>query len=269
MDDDDTILIMYIMPGVVESPSRSSTDDSELAISEASHQTSSGRRSRESTVQPDERSVRLTFSNGPKTSFGFVVGVGAQCDCVLPSSIGISRHHFAFQFDDQYRLVVKDLASSLGTAVIYDDRNQGPRVGKSWIIGGCEFTDDVERIHVNIAQWYDFRLWVPSRKIDCPAYREKVDRFRRGTAGAENLFNELKIRTEPPTELGSRARTPSDLTRPIVIKKPIGRGGFAEIFSYWNAETGDEWAVKRPLKNWKRAAWKQEADIMRRVSHVG
>lgn len=67
------------------------------------------RRGRGSTEEPEPRGrsgpdnrarLELRFSNGPKTSLGFVFGRDKDCDIVLPSLLGVSSYHFALTFDE-------------------------------------------------------------------------------------------------------------------------------------------------------------------------
>lgn len=67
----------------------------------------------------DQESLQLRFSSDLKRrEDGFVFGASRTCDVVLPDKF-VSRRHFAIAFDEQARLVVRDLGSMHGTAVEY------------------------------------------------------------------------------------------------------------------------------------------------------
>ncbi|KAM7196944.1 Protein kinase-like domain containing protein [Rhypophila sp. PSN 637] len=204
---------------------------------------------------------RVTFSHGAKTGFGFVLGTSPKCDFSIGGLVGkVSSYHLAFQFDSEYRLVVKDLGSTCR------------RVDTSWLLGGCQYTKETENIIIQVANSLRFLVKVPIRDIDSPSYKSEVDMFRQGTmTDAEGLLNDLKLRSERATEQPSNVRTPSSKFRsPPIYRKIVDRGGFGTVTHVWNAKTGVETAVKTPVEQCSRgilSAWKKEADIMGQVIH--
>lgn len=98
-----------------------------------------GRDDREVTEPPDEPADRkasefdgmpfidVRFSKVPRSSHGLLFGCTKKCDVVLPNIKGPSNYHFCLTFDDQNRFIVKDLDSSLGTEVTYDNKGKGTR----------------------------------------------------------------------------------------------------------------------------------------------
>ncbi|KAF2962963.1 hypothetical protein GQX73_g10609 [Xylaria multiplex] len=293
MNDEDTILTMYPAPdvgysnaiGAIKHNKERDMKRSNPATSKVSPSIKPvNERTRESTAEPEqvdkqeqvdvpdsENGYRLTFSNGAKTSFGFVIGCDPQSDFVLKGIEDIkriSRYHFAFQFDDEYRLIVKDLTSTWGTSVKYGDQDRGLRVGTHWIISGCPFVEQEGMdIVVKVVSSLKFLVKVPIRNIHSPEYREKVDRFRQGMTGTEDLFRKLQIRTSQSTERPSKPLTPH-LTYPVICTKDIGKGAFGKVTYHWNAKTGEEYAVKVPTHNkYVKSEWEHEAMIMGRISH--
>ncbi|KAK3336978.1 kinase-like domain-containing protein [Cercophora scortea] len=241
------------------------------------------RRSRESTPleQPRKKgvpayfhhpAVELRFSHGPKTPYGFVFGHNSNSDVVLKCGIqSVSAHHFALTFDDHYRPIVKDLGSLNGTEVTYDDQGQGWRSDFVWIIGGHRVPSGKKTIVITINENLKFQMVVAHHDITSPQYIDNVNRFRQGTANAENLLGLLDLRRRPQTERASGTHTPGN--GPIVLKKKLGEGSFGVVTHLWNVSTADECALKKPSKRAIREkmvevdAWRKEAHIMGRVSH--
>ncbi|KAF2458744.1 hypothetical protein BDY21DRAFT_362952 [Lineolata rhizophorae] len=69
---------------------------------------------------------------------------------------GISFHHCALTFEEdfddcrQYRPVLRDLGSTYGTAVTYDDNKRHRRRNFRWILGGHEVLNGIEQIVIEI-----------------------------------------------------------------------------------------------------------------------
>ena len=230
-------------------------------------------RNRESTVEPEEHdsleyraSLRVSFSDGAKTRHGIVAGWDPKCDFALPHIPGVSYHHFSMQFDEQYRLTVRDLGSTCGTSVKYGQEDEGRRCNGTWIVGGHDCLDDMGPIVINVTKFLQFRILVPVHGTQSQVYRSKVDKFREGTAGTEDLFGELDLQSGLQTQRPSGTHTPS--TGSITFKKELGRGSFAIVHRIWNASTGETYALKEPKGRYAADAWKREALIMGRISHV-
>ncbi|KAJ4230717.1 hypothetical protein NW757_013982 [Fusarium falciforme] len=103
-----------------------------------------------------------------------------------------------------------------------------------------------------------------------PAYIDKVNRFKQGTATAEDLLDDLGL-SNPSTRPRTGAHTPG--TGEIHLSKKLGEGSFGVVTHLWNVSTGDEHVVKAPTskairkKKVDKKAWRREADIMAQVSH--
>ncbi|KAI9776477.1 MAG: hypothetical protein M1816_005254 [Peltula sp. TS41687] len=228
---------------------------------------------REPTMEPEEYDsleyracIRVTFSKGPKTRHGFVAGWDPNSDFVLPHISGVSFHHFSMKFDEQCRLIIRDLGSTCGTSVKYGQEDEGRRRHGTWIIGGHEFLDEVSEIVINVNRFLQFRIVVPVHDTRSQVYRAKVDKFREGTMGTEDLFRELDLRQNVPrTRRPTGAHTPSRGS--ITLKKKLGQGSYAIVYRIWNATTGDHYALKEPEGRYDVDAWKNEALIMGRISH--
>jgi hypothetical protein len=90
-------------------------------------ETRSGPRSRESTAPLEDDThdytsfprLHLTFNPGPRGSRGLEFGTNPNCDIVLPRLEHISRVHCALTFDNQRRLILRNLSSN-GTIVEYN-----------------------------------------------------------------------------------------------------------------------------------------------------
>lgn len=236
------------------------------------------RSARESTEPPERNAnenldtlpyLELRFSDGPRTSSGFVFGVdGNTCDIPLPNIPGISRRHFALTYKNQL-LIVRDLGSKFGTVVTYDDEGRKPRSKFDWIIDGFDVTDNTKNIIVQPHENLGFRIVVARQDITSPAYIDNVARFHQGAACTEALLGGLGIQDGLETERNTGAHTPVE--NPILLPRGrIAKGGFGVVSRHWNVSTGEEYACKKPTeKNYNRRAWVREIDVMKMISHVG
>lgn len=96
--------------------------------------------------------------------------------------------------------------------------------------------------------------------------------FLQGTESVDKLFHGLGVPSRPRTQPASGARSPG--TGEILVKRIVGNGSFGVVTHIWNVSNTDEYAIKEPtvraIKNkcFELDAWKKEARIMGRVSHV-
>jgi hypothetical protein len=216
--------------------------------------------------------LQLTFSHGPQTDCGFVFGWDPDCDIVLPQISGISFHHCALTFDKHNRPILRDLGSLNGTAVTYDNEGKGFRSKFHWIIGGHNVPNEKNEIVIDLQEHLKFQIVVSHHDITSQLYIDNVSWFRQGTARAENLLGRLGLRSRPETERASGARTPG--TGPILLRRKLGEGAFGVVTHIWDVSTGAEYALKEPsekaIKRNKvdKEAWRKEADVMRRITHV-
>ena len=244
------------------------------------------RSSREST-QPEEDDddpdrlpyLELRFSDVPRSSSGLVFGTDPNIsDIALPGRRGISKRHFALTYknkfsDGCYRLVVRDLGSTSGTLVEYDDKGGKELRSKfDWIINGFDITDDTENFVVGLGdKGPKFRIVVARHDIASPVYVDNVERFRQGAANAEELLGGFGLESGRETKRDSDAQTPDASKRPILL--PLGwiaQGQFGVVSRHWNVSTGEEYACKEPVgSNYNRELWKREIDIMEEISKVG
>lgn len=113
-----------------------------------------------------------------------------------------------------------------------------------------------------------FRIVIAPLDISSPAYITNVKHFRQGAANHQDLFGGLGLQSDPATERNSGAQTPT-VERPIILSLGrIASGGFGVVSRYWNVSTGEEYACKRPRKDYDRKTWQEEIDIMKNISHV-
>jgi hypothetical protein len=219
-----------------------------------------------------EAYIKLTFDHVPKTSKGLRAGRNEQAELYLSHVLGVSSDHFAITFDDNYRLVVRDLGSKLGTTVIYGGTERGRWSQFTWIVGGTDFLKGIKSIVVVVCRSLQFQLVVPQHNIHAKSYRDKVDMFRAGIANADDILDldrvdlMTPVRTEVPTGVQTPASQPGT---EVTIEKKLGQGSFAVVYRVWNVSTGVEYALKKPEgKSFDVAAWRKEALLMTRISHV-
>lgn len=101
---------------------------------------------------------------------------------------GISFHHFALAFDEQYRLIVKDLGLLCGIEVTYDKEGEGQRRNFCWIVGGHKVPEERTTIVIKVHDDLKFQVVVFHHDVNLQLYMDNVVLFRRGTADIENLF---------------------------------------------------------------------------------
>ena len=258
----------YVPPRQLR-PSSSESQDTRVGCS---------RQDREGTQMPQVQlhyhleyraCLALSFSNGPKTSHGFVFGRDPQADVVLPSMPGLSFQHFSVKFNDDGFVVVRDLGSTGGTSVSYGEKNRGdPRRNVEWIVGGHSFIEKKTPIIITVTPFLRFQIVVPHFDRT-QSFWEKVEKFRMGTTDTEDLFGGLNLISRPHTELGTGAQTPAE--EPMELREKLGRGSFGVVYYIFDASSGKECALKEPVEELDEAEirrWENEVKMMQRVSHV-
>ena len=153
------------------------------------------RRDRELTVDEEEHDpldyeacIKVIFDHIPKTRFGLRAGRSEVTEVRLHSLPTVGFYHLALTFDDNYCLIVRDLGSTCGTTVVYGRTERGRWTRFDWIVGGSGFLMGVSPIVVKVSQFLQFRLVIPQQNVQSKSYRDKVDRFRAGTADPEHLL---------------------------------------------------------------------------------
>ncbi|KJZ68024.1 hypothetical protein HIM_12583 [Hirsutella minnesotensis 3608] len=238
-----------------------------------------GRRDRESTRSPERLNapayhylpcLELRFRDTPRTSRGIIFGCSPNSDVTLPDIPSISYHHFSLTFDEERRLIVRDWSSFVGTEVTYDNEGQGLRSNFRWIVGGHHVPQKKKTIIITVHETISFQIVVAHQNIKSQAYIDKVDRFCRGTATAEDLLDDLNFPGRG-TERSTGAHTPA--TEEIHLRRKLGEGSFGVVTHFWNVSDGSEYALKEPPAKAIRKqrvnidAWAKEAGIMKQLSH--
>ena len=240
-----------------------------------------GQHDRELTQPPQDRNpddyldcLELRFSNGPKTNRGFVFGRDEKCDIVLPAVLmSVSNFHCALTFEndfddsDEYRVVLRDLGSTSGTVVEYRDQGGEPRRRFRWILSGHRGPHDAT-ITIQLDSILVFRIVVNIPRSS-HAVVDSINNFLRQRP-PESLFAGLDLYVPPRTEAATGAHTPN--SGPILLNiKELGRGAFGVATHCWDVSTGREFARKQPLKplcEEGRRAWREEAKLLSKLSHV-
>ena len=211
--------------------------------------------------------LEISLSRIPKGSRGLEVGWDPCADIWIPKIPKVSARHFSLTFNDQYSLIVKDLDSRIGTSVRYNNQRSGSR-NSEWIVGGHEHLDK-ERFMITVrpTREIEFRIVVAPFDRTSPVFRAKVDKFRAGSDKLDQIFDGIGIQT--PTALPTGIQTPRK--DDFVLRKEIGRGGFAVVHHSWNTRSGRQYACKEPLEKLRGLqleAWEKEAYLLGRVEHV-
>ncbi|KAF2023510.1 kinase-like protein, partial [Setomelanomma holmii] len=213
--------------------------------------------------------IVLRFSDGAKTAHGVVGGCGANVDLAFPSMAGISAFHLAFTFDMKNRPIIRDLGSKGGTKVTYSGEKAERMSTFDWPLLGLSNTDKCPIL--DITPLVQFQVILSPCDIESRDYIEKVEKFRRGTAGPETLFPSLKVQSTQSTQLPTGQQTPTKGSgnRTVLIKKEIGSGAFGTVTYIWDGEA--EYVVKQPredLNKYSKNVWKREAEILQSISHA-
>ncbi len=215
------------------------------------------------------------FSHGARTSVGVVSGCAVNVDFPLQDILGVSKYHFAITFDEQNRPIARDLGSTGGTKVTYNEEKRQRLSNFDWPLVGPSITNGKPPI-LNITDRIQFMVIVPDHDYACPGYVDKVNKFRTGTGDPENLFASLIIQSGQSTRLPSGQQTPSRGPRsgPGFYKQRIGNGAFGVVIFVWNLTTREEYVVKQPLpklinsRTFSEKTWRKEVEIMESISHV-
>ncbi|KAL8312922.1 hypothetical protein RB593_007247 [Gaeumannomyces tritici] len=230
-----------------------------------------------------EPCIRVTFDSILKTRHGLRVGSAGDAEFQVP---GISGYHFAVAFDNDSHLVIRDLGSTNGTTVIYDKKKLGPWQDFSWIVGGSEFLQKVDKVDVRVTNMGQFRLIIPRHDYRSESYRDRVEKFRTGTTSEIEILNFTRVGplNVAPTVAQLAAPTAAQLDAPAVspapapgvevtIRKILGAGNFGEVYHVWDVRTGTEYARKEMKKvpgldlATLVRLWKQEIGIMKKIRH--
>lgn len=220
-----------------------------------------------------EACIKVTFNQIPKTRHSLRCGHAEDAELRFDTLKGIGLYHFALTFDDSYHLIVRDLGSTSGTTVVYGRTERGPWSDFSWIVGGSDFLKGISSIIVKVSNLMQFQLVIPHHDTQSKLYRDKVDRYRIGSAHVEQIFNlgnvdlSSQARTTFPSGIYTSVKRPN---KPVTLQKKIGEGSFACVYRVWIVNTGLQYALKKPKepKSIDKDAWEREAWIMKRVEHV-
>ncbi|KAL6892143.1 checkpoint kinase [Trichoderma evansii] len=205
-----------------------------------------------------EACIKLTFNHIPKTRSGLRCGYGEDAELRVSSARSIGLYHFALTFDDSYHLIVRDLGSTSGTTVVYGRAERGPWSDFSWIVGGSDFLKGISSVIVKVSTLLQFRLVIPHHNIQSKLYRDKVDRYRAGSADVEQIFRlgNVGLSSHVRTALPSGIHTPAiKPTKPVTLQRKVGEGSFASVYRVWIVSTGEQ------------DAWEREALIMLQIKH--
>lgn len=274
MEDND--IIAYVYPHGVRSEVASKAIETSSRCVGPRIQSSRSRYNRgerQSTEPPESQGasdldylpcLMIRFSEIPRTDHGLVFGSNNMCDIVLDTQ-GMSNCHFSLTFDNEGRLVVKDLKSLVGTEVTYDGQGVVARSEFRWIVGGHRIPLVKTSIVIKVQKTVSFQIVVPYHNISSSAHLERVNRFRQGAATAEELFGDLGV-SNSRTRVATGSHTPG--TGEIHLTKRLGEGAFGVVTHLWNVSTGSERVVKEPTakaiqtQRVDRDTWRREARIM-------
>ncbi|KAJ4286018.1 hypothetical protein N0V88_008133 [Collariella sp. IMI 366227] len=233
--------------------------------------------------------LRLGFDDERKSSLGILIGTSPKCDIVLPkrdSLSGISPYHCTITFDEQGRLILKDLqnpedqrrrkrgrtAFMPGTAVTYNGKGGQKRCAFTWILGDHEFTADNQPIVIALHDNLKFQIVVAPQDIHSSSYKENVARFLSGpSVCVDDLsLGQLGLWSMSSTAEQSGAQSPSEMQPPskdaiLLDGGELGRGGFAVVIRVWNVSTGLEYASKEPLKKRHWEYLEREINVLKGI----
>jgi serine/threonine-protein kinase Chk2 len=183
-----------------------------------------------------------------------------------------------------HRLVVRDLGSSSGTCMLYGSMSEEAEPGFNIDFSAegpslLNMRPPIIKVHNRL----QLKLVVPLHDITSDTYLPNVERFRKGSADAEDLFADIELLGRASTELPTPA--PGGIVTDLTVsghfmwKKEIGRGAFAAVYYVWDVQSREEYALKKPLpenhpssgqteNRMRLKAWRREAEILKRLHHV-
>ncbi|KAI6516584.1 hypothetical protein MCOR16_009771 [Pyricularia oryzae] len=212
------------------------------------------------------------ISRGPKTKQGFVFGASPSCDFILDGK-GISNRHFAITFDDDGRLIVRDLHSTNGLAVTYNGKAKAIRKGGfHWIIGGDAILEGVEiEICPAPSKKTTISIFVQSAiSLNDPGHLERVATFLQDTAPLEQRLYD-QVLSEIPTALATQTASANLLSSIYFPLQEISSGGFGTVRRVWNVSTGQMCARKKPIQRQLKPSqikmWVREINCMKNAVH--
>ncbi|KAK3903844.1 CAMK family protein kinase [Staphylotrichum tortipilum] len=204
--------------------------------------------------------LRLGFDDERKSALGILIGTSPHCDIVVPKRdglAGVAPYHCCITFDEQRRLILKDLqnpedqrrprrnpAFVPGTAVTYNDKGGQKRCILTWIIAGHRVIEQHQPVIVAIHDNVKFEIVVAPRDMDSLSYQENLN----------------------------GAQFPNELQAPIkdailLDNGEVGWGGFAVVSRVWNVSTGHEYASKVPLKRRDWGFLQREINVLKGIRH--
>lgn len=211
--------------------------------------------SRETTPAPGQSGsqIQLTFDKKPKNlEKGFVFGSDPKtCDVLLgPWAAGFTRQHFRIKFNERGEVILVDISREV-TCVSYNGENPPLRHDFTWIL-----FYDYKNIEVTLNKGekkikLEFKVKWPKNRKSCPAQYE---------AHRDAYLEECRKATPSLSRLGM-----DSLKQPIYLpREELGRGSFGTVHKVVNVSTGNEYAGK----TFHGGDWKEEKEILRKISHV-
>ncbi|KAJ3483826.1 hypothetical protein NLG97_g7214 [Lecanicillium saksenae] len=208
--------------------------------------------------------LKISFDRPPRTSHGLIFGTDIGSDVLLSGDNDLSAYHFSICFDEQQRLVIRDLNSGRGTRVKFGNLGGGFRRRFQWLVGcGDKIGKSPVVITVNslsfclVPQWHD---------VTDVEYLRKAQYFSQGLGNDPELFNSVNLILH--SELEQPPGANPFLRQPMYLEKPLARGFFGLVSYRCNVNSGEEVVVKRPLSGLGKAdVWKSEAHHMRALEH--
>ncbi len=234
----------------------------------------------------DGKHLELPWKHPRKYRAGFYVGSSAKlCDIVIPDSLsffrGVSAVQGLFTFDEEYRLIYRDIRDpdvrGEGSAVVFNGLGAEKRRGFTWVLSGTDFLDnEVTEIELQLHNRLRFRLFVPQFDRQSKAFRDKVDAFRTCYNNTASLADDLGFLnadaaiTAAPSGVQTLARGPLLIDSAVVL----GQGGYGVVKRLY--DVGGGWYIARktppvgrlPLSGHRRTLWEHEIQILKRIQDV-
>ncbi|KAI5923992.1 kinase-like domain-containing protein [Camillea tinctor] len=212
---------------------------------------------------------QITFETIPKSNLGIVCGCSNDCDVVLPPNEGVANYHGVFTFDENQRLIYRDLGSLSGSKVDYTDIGEYCNTESlwrrdfHWIIGGHKFLKNEQITTIELGRSFKIEIVVNQNNFSGLAFEEYITRFRNGiedhrlryVLGRQNQVDETILKTHI---IG---------TGPMTIERGLDSGAHGHVRHSWDVSTGDEYAIKRPSGDSNAVTLANEASILKKLSH--
>lgn len=225
--------------------------------------------------------IQLTFDKPPKDILrGFAFGTDkARCDILLAEESGqggISDVHFYITFDNEGRIILKDVSEN-GTTVSFGDWGKDEKRSHfTWILEFSKTYKNNVRAIVQLPERFYFEFKLGKYSSCEAAYQENVESYMKRRADTIMDLGDSDVERDIPIQSLAATQEPAYLTGGW-----LGSGGYGRVVLVRDVSTGLQYAAKelyevcmndpeeeKVEQAVRIASFKKEITIMKTTSHV-